>query len=263
LLAASASELFEFVEPPDPTRRGSWKPAPIGLANFGAPHCLLVDSEGALWIGTEHGLIKYKGGKAVIYDTSNGLTDNFIHSLDLDLDRNLCIGTNAGGLCMLSAEPVMGLGRSDGLPDAPITKLFEDRDGHVYVGAGYYHQYRFLSFAQCLCQAASPFKVGDRKQGVAGQHNLTSRAEFDPPLRTDNMPRHWEAAWGKLPQLASHAASCISLLASQRQGGWQAENRILLPAEPAMEELQNGRHWRPPRGPFQEGIRQLSIGGRS
>lgn len=134
LLAANDGGLLEFVETGDHTGPGSWKGAPIGLSNYGSPYCLLVDSGGVLWLGTEHGLIKYKDGKTAIYTTSNGLSDNFIHSLDLDQDRNLWIGIDNGGLCMLSGEPVVGFGRSDGLPDAPVEKLFEDRAGHVYVG---------------------------------------------------------------------------------------------------------------------------------
>jgi ligand-binding sensor domain-containing protein/two-component sensor histidine kinase len=132
MLAANDSGLVEFVEPRDPTGAGSWKAAPIGLSDYGAPHCLQVDSEGALWIGADHGLIKYKNGKTVLYNTSNGLSDNFVVSLNQDRDKNLWIGTNAGGLCMLSAEPVVAFGRSDGLPDAQVAKLFEDRAGHVY-----------------------------------------------------------------------------------------------------------------------------------
>jgi ligand-binding sensor domain-containing protein/signal transduction histidine kinase len=134
LLAINDSELLEFVEPSDPTGPGSWKSAPIELSNYGSPHCVLADSAGSLWVGTEHGLIKYRDGKTDVYTTSNGLSDNFIHSLDVDRDGNLWIGTDNGGLCMLSGEPAVGFGRSDGLPDAPVVKLFEDRAGHVYVG---------------------------------------------------------------------------------------------------------------------------------
>jgi two-component sensor histidine kinase/streptogramin lyase len=135
LLAVNGSDLLEFVEPRDPTGAGKWKAAPIGLSNYGSPHCMLLDSEGALWIGTEHGLIKYTNGKTALYTTSNGLSDNFVLSLDLDRDKNLWIGTYAGGLCMLSGEPVVAFGRSDGLPDAQVAKLFEDRAGHVYTSS--------------------------------------------------------------------------------------------------------------------------------
>src|SRR5262249_36832374 len=112
LLAACNTGIFAFVEPRDPTGTGRWEEQPAALSNNGPPFCLLVDSTGALWIGTEHGLIKHKEGKTAIYDTSNGLSNNFIHSLREDRDGNLWIGTDNGGLCTLSGEPVVAFGRS-------------------------------------------------------------------------------------------------------------------------------------------------------
>jgi ligand-binding sensor domain-containing protein len=133
LLAASDGGLLEFIEPGDPTAPGRWKAAAGALSNREPPYCLLVDSAGALWVGTEHGLTKDKDGKTAIYTTFNGLSSNYIHSLHQDRDGNLWIGTDNGGLCTLSGEPVVAFGKSDGLPDASIIKLFEDRSGRVYV----------------------------------------------------------------------------------------------------------------------------------
>ena len=134
LLAANDSKLLEFVEPHDPAGQPSWRLAPFDLANYGSPHCLIVDDAGALWVGVDHGLLKYKDGKRTIYTAANGLSDNFVQSLDQDRDGNLWIGTDDGGLCMVSGEPAVGFGRSEGLPDSPIEKLFGDHAGHVYIG---------------------------------------------------------------------------------------------------------------------------------
>jgi ligand-binding sensor domain-containing protein/signal transduction histidine kinase len=139
LLAATESKLLEFVEPSDLAGQGSWKASPLDLSNYGPSNSLIVDHEGALWMGAEHGLLKYKDGKRSIYTTSNGLSDNFVQSLYQDRDGNLWIGTQDDGLCFLSGEPVVSFGPLDGLPDAPVTKLFEDRAGNIYVstrGAG-------------------------------------------------------------------------------------------------------------------------------
>jgi ligand-binding sensor domain-containing protein/signal transduction histidine kinase len=139
LLAATDSKLLEFVESPNPTSMGNWIPAPFDLSNYGPPHCLIVDDAGALWVGVDHGLLKYKDGQRTIYTTANGLSDNFVQSLAQDRDGNLWIGTDVGGLCMVSGEPAVGFGRSEGVPDSPIEKLFGNRAGHVYIstrGAG-------------------------------------------------------------------------------------------------------------------------------
>jgi ligand-binding sensor domain-containing protein/two-component sensor histidine kinase len=133
LLAASDAEILEFLEPSDPSGRGAWKAAAIDLSKYGSPYCLAVDHEGSLWVGADQGLIKYQGDQTTVYTTSNGLSDSFIHSVEEDRDRNLWIGTHSGGLCMLSREPAVAFGRSDGMPDAQVAKLFGDRAGHVYV----------------------------------------------------------------------------------------------------------------------------------
>src|SRR5260370_3598957 len=133
LLAASDGNLLEFVEPSDPADKGGWKTGPLNVSSYGSPRSLIVDFEGALWVGTDHGLVKFKDRKPTVFTTSNGLSDNAVQSLAQDRDGNLWIGTHSGGLCMLSGEPAVGFGRSDGLPEAPIEKPFGDHAGPVYI----------------------------------------------------------------------------------------------------------------------------------
>ena len=136
VLAANESKLLEFVEPVDAASKGSWKSSPLNISSYCSPYGLIVDFEGALWVGTDHGLVKFKDGKSTVFTTSNALSDNSVQSLAQDRDGNLWIGTYSGGLCMLSGAPAVGFGRSDGLPDAPIYRLFGDRTGHVYISTG-------------------------------------------------------------------------------------------------------------------------------
>jgi ligand-binding sensor domain-containing protein/signal transduction histidine kinase len=133
LLAANESNLLEFIEPGDPTGEGSWKSMAIDVSAYGSLHSLIMDFEGAVWVGAERGLVKFKDGKPTLFTTANGLSDDAVQSLAQDRDGNLWIGTYSGALCMLSAEPAVGFGRSDGLPDSPIEKLFGDHSGHVYI----------------------------------------------------------------------------------------------------------------------------------
>jgi ligand-binding sensor domain-containing protein/signal transduction histidine kinase len=133
LLAATESSLIEFVESSDLVIEGSWKSAPLDISSHGSPHSLIVDFEGAVWVGTERGLLELKDEKLTVFTTSNGLSDNAVQSLAQDRDGNLWIGTYSGGLCMVSGEPAVGFGRSDGLPDSPIEELFADHAGHVYI----------------------------------------------------------------------------------------------------------------------------------
>jgi ligand-binding sensor domain-containing protein/signal transduction histidine kinase len=133
LLAATDSKLLELVEPSNQGDSGEWKTAPFDLTNYSSPYCLTVDLEGALWVGTEHGLLKYKGSERTVYTTSNGLSDDFVHAIRPDRDGNLWIGTDDGGVCMISGDRAVSFGRAEGLPDFPVEKLFEDHAGKVYI----------------------------------------------------------------------------------------------------------------------------------
>jgi ligand-binding sensor domain-containing protein/two-component sensor histidine kinase len=133
LLAANRTGLLEFKEPSDASGVGSWRPTALDLSAWAPLHHVMVDHSGAIWVGAENGLIKFKDGKRDVYTTANGLSDDHVLWLEEDRDRNLWIGTNSGGLCMLSGEPAVGYSRSDGLPDSPMAKLFQDRAGRVYV----------------------------------------------------------------------------------------------------------------------------------
>ena len=65
-----------------------------GLPRSGV-YCLLEDSRGFLWVGTEGGgLVRFDGRQFQTYTTGNGLPGNTIRSLFEDRDGNIWLGTN-------------------------------------------------------------------------------------------------------------------------------------------------------------------------
>jgi len=66
-----------------------------GLANLSVL-CLLQDSTGYLWIGTQHGLFRYDGAHFIGFDLDSGLPSARIESLHETPDRTLWAGTSAG-----------------------------------------------------------------------------------------------------------------------------------------------------------------------
>lgn len=67
-----------------------------------APNCILEDSFGFIWIGTQQGLLKYDGYNYRLYDQkpfdTTSLSTNWITTLKEDKDGNLWVGTWGGGL---------------------------------------------------------------------------------------------------------------------------------------------------------------------
>ena len=66
-----------------------------GLANLSVL-CLLQDSAGYLWIGTQHGLFRYDGAQFIGFDLDSGLPSARIESLHETPDHILWAGTSAG-----------------------------------------------------------------------------------------------------------------------------------------------------------------------
>ncbi|MBL7884597.1 MAG: hypothetical protein JNL69_11045, partial [Bacteroidia bacterium] len=70
--------------------------------SMGVVNCVLQDSKGFMWFGTQDGLNKYDGYTITNYKhnqlDSNSISNNFIYSLYEDKSGVLWIGTNGGGL---------------------------------------------------------------------------------------------------------------------------------------------------------------------
>jgi ligand-binding sensor domain-containing protein/two-component sensor histidine kinase len=154
ILVANSSDVFEFIAPDDFAGRGRWQrvwassqiprlarlATSVGASIFHAMagtfelgiHSLAADSTGALWIGTERGLIKYKDGRQSFYTQAEGLGHNIVMSLFVDRDRNLWIGTGGGGISKLSGELMVSFKEADGLPDRDVTRIIEGADGRIY-----------------------------------------------------------------------------------------------------------------------------------
>ena len=67
-----------------------------------SPRSMVIDKKGIIWLGTrEHGLIAFKANgnqlkRIFHFQTSNGLTDNFVTSLSCDESNNVIAGTQTG-----------------------------------------------------------------------------------------------------------------------------------------------------------------------
>src|ERR1700683_2541572 len=66
-----------------------------GLGNL-ATLCMLQDSTGYLWIGTQHGLYRYDGSHFLTFEMRDGLPSARIESLYETVDHVLWAGTSAG-----------------------------------------------------------------------------------------------------------------------------------------------------------------------
>jgi ligand-binding sensor domain-containing protein len=59
--------------------------------------CMMRDSRGYVWIGTQKGLSRYDGARFKVFDRSAlGVDSDYINSLQEDIEGNILIGTDRG-----------------------------------------------------------------------------------------------------------------------------------------------------------------------
>lgn len=114
-----------------------------GLAGM-VVNCILQDSRGFLWFGTQNGLYRYNGYSLKPFtfhsDDSDQLVSDFITSMAEDNAGNLWIGTLAGGLFKL--DPQTGEyanfyhnpDNPGGLNDNAIRAIYKEPSGKLWIG---------------------------------------------------------------------------------------------------------------------------------
>jgi ligand-binding sensor domain-containing protein/signal transduction histidine kinase len=131
LFLAEGRSVLEFIEPQDPLGRGRWRGLHVHFEAGQGPFRMLADSNGILWIGTNKGLIRFKG-QQTLYTTAQGLSDNVTRPIYEDREGNLWIGTGDSGVCKLTGETVISFTRTEGLPDQGVSRVIEDHQGRIY-----------------------------------------------------------------------------------------------------------------------------------
>lgn len=114
-----------------------------GLAQAGVL-CMVQDSRGFLWFGSQDGLSRYDGYEIRIYrhdpENSRSLPGNYVYKLFVDREDRLWVGTLGGGLSLYS-EATDDFTTYVHDPDEPtslghngVRDVFQDRSGRLWIG---------------------------------------------------------------------------------------------------------------------------------
>ncbi len=110
----------------------------IGEVIFDPPleyvRALLVDDQGALWVGHQSGLLHYKDGVWQAYTQEDGLPDSRVNALMLNDDGRLWVGT-WGGVAIQDGDSWHTLTQADGLLDDMVNVMLQDRHGGIWFGS--------------------------------------------------------------------------------------------------------------------------------
>ena len=93
-----------------------------------------ADREGALWIGTNAGLVRWAKGNVERFPITDPLSTASILALMEDREGNLWVGTETGGLDVLRDQRFSTLDTREGLSSDRITTVVEDGAGTLWAG---------------------------------------------------------------------------------------------------------------------------------
>jgi ligand-binding sensor domain-containing protein len=128
-----------------------WAATPLGTVRFDGLRFFLIshagfpvmtsdncralaeDGEGAVWIGTDAGLLRWRSGTLTRFTTNDGLRDDDVFSLCASPDGGLWVGTSQG-VAHLAVGKLTPYTADDGLRTGPIEALLADRRGTLWVG---------------------------------------------------------------------------------------------------------------------------------
>jgi signal transduction histidine kinase len=93
-----------------------------------------ADREGALWIGTNRGLVRYAEGALEKLPLTDPLASASVMTILEDREGDLWVGTESSGLQILRDQRFRTIGAREGLSSDSISTVVEDRTGRLWVG---------------------------------------------------------------------------------------------------------------------------------
>lgn len=91
------------------------------------------DEQGALWLGSQGGLSRYRNRRWTTFTTRDGLAHNDVRSIASGPDEALWIGT-AKGLSRYAGGRFTNFTHAEGLPLGPVRAIHVDAAGTVWIG---------------------------------------------------------------------------------------------------------------------------------
>jgi signal transduction histidine kinase/ligand-binding sensor domain-containing protein len=93
-----------------------------------------VDHAGALWIGTVQGIVRIRGNEVDRFDSTHGLTDNYVTAIREDREGNLWVAT-VQGVDRFTATPIIMFSAREGFCSPEVSAVLAARDGTVWIGS--------------------------------------------------------------------------------------------------------------------------------
>lgn len=100
-------------------------------------YSICIAPDGTQWFGTDMGAARHKGFKTLenwsVFNTGNGLVNNFVRAIAIDSKGNVWLGTK-GGISIFDGTTWTTVTEKEGLPGNNILCIKCDRQGVIWIG---------------------------------------------------------------------------------------------------------------------------------
>jgi ligand-binding sensor domain-containing protein len=111
-----------------------WGPIELPSDNV---YSMYIDHDSVQWFGTDMGVGKHVGFNTLenwtIYNTENGLVNDFVQAIAIDTEGKVWFGTK-GGISVFDGTEWTSYTMSDGLISDNILFITVDKNGMIYIG---------------------------------------------------------------------------------------------------------------------------------
>lgn len=124
------------------------------------------ESSGAIWIGTDRGLVLFKGSNSVAYSTKNGLISRDVSSITIDSEDRKFVGTGFG-LTLIDGSSFKSYPPSSGIGPGAINGGAQDSSGVLWFATSN----GLVEFNES-CPTGPRFTTYDLQDGIIGDNRI-------------------------------------------------------------------------------------------
>ncbi|HYQ59354.1 MAG TPA: two-component regulator propeller domain-containing protein, partial [Draconibacterium sp.] len=99
-------------------------------------YSICLSTDGSKWFGTDKGIARHTGSVTIegwdVYTVEDGLVNNFVRTIEEDLEGNMWFGTK-GGISVYNGSEWFALTVEDGLISNNILDILADKMGSIYL----------------------------------------------------------------------------------------------------------------------------------
>lgn len=118
-----------------------------GVTSAKIVHCIMEDSKGKIWFGTNGGAYIYDGKSLSNISEKDGLCNNNVGCISEDKEGNTWFATTHNGLCRFDGNSFTAIGEKNGLSGKEVWVAYQDHAGNMWFSGKRFGVYRYDGYS--------------------------------------------------------------------------------------------------------------------